>query len=85
MTEPVLTVQYAPNYPGLPGEEHAFFVHFSYQLQGDIYTGKFFMYSHPAASCFIDHNARLGSEEITEAGKLEVRKMIWEINNKLGI
>ena len=85
MSEPILSVEYAPNYPGLPGEEHAFFVHFSYDLSGDVYSGKFFMYSHPAGSCLIDHSSRLADEEITDAGKLDVRKMIWEIHNKLGI
>ena len=85
MAEPVLTVQYAPDYPGLPGQEHAFFVHFSYELAGDIYTGKFYMYSHASEFCLIDHASRLADEEITEAGKLDVRKMIWEIHNKLGI
>jgi hypothetical protein len=76
MAEITCFVTYAPDYPGLDGDEHAFFLNASTSETGLSYANDFIA-SHKAASCLIDHQSRLADYEITDEMKLKVRRAVW--------
>lgn len=78
MPLPAITyfITYANDYPGLSGDEHAFFINASTSDSGLGYLNEY-IESHPAAGCFIDHESRLNDYEITDEMKLKVRRNIW--------
>lgn len=69
-------VTYSTNYPGLDGDEHAFFLNANTSSEGLAYANDFIT-SHKAANCLIDHQSRLADYEITDEMKLKVRRAVW--------
>lgn len=76
MPEITYFVTYAPDYPGLDGDEHAFFLNATTSIDGLAYANDYIT-SHKAANCLIDHKSRLADYEITDEMKLKVRRAVW--------
>lgn len=78
MSLPEITyyVTYYSDYPGLNGDEHAFFLNASTSQEGLGYVNDYIA-SHPAENCLIDHGSRLADYEITDEMKLKIRRAIW--------
>lgn len=82
MPDIIYFVTYAPDYPGLDGDEHAFFLNASTSHPNLGYANDFIA-SHKAANCLIDHQSRLADYEITDEMKLKVRRAVWSALNAI--